>query len=291
MANGRDPRSTLTNVSSLESGPWQEDAYLKPVLDNDELLLHEWDEEEGAAAPHVEPDEDLASLMEEMKLLAAQDDSVRELLASSGDQANGASSSQPQPVAAAEQSKDAEAARIDDNYFESYSFFDIHREMLSDKVRTEAYRKALENNPSLMEGATVLDVGCGTGVLSMFAVRGGASRVVAVDGSREIASFAKEICAANGFGGGQEGPVVVVSSRVESLQQLPVDTPDGKVDVLVSEWMGESAFTTMLHFSWGVSCTWATAANSPEMYNCSPFTPPRLGHVQLQDMLCCLSPC
>jgi hypothetical protein len=29
---------------------------------------------------------------------------------------------------------------VDDAYFDSYSYFDIHREMLVDKVRTEAYR-------------------------------------------------------------------------------------------------------------------------------------------------------
>lgn len=29
----------------------------------------------------------------------------------------------------------AEAGRVDDTYFDSYSYLDIHREMLSDKVR------------------------------------------------------------------------------------------------------------------------------------------------------------
>ena len=45
------------------------------------------------------------------------------------------------------------------------------------QVRTEAYQRALQANPSLMRGARVLDVGCGTGILSMFAARGGASHV------------------------------------------------------------------------------------------------------------------
>lgn len=30
-----------------------------------------------------------------------------------------------------------EAGRVDDSYFESYSYLDIHREMLSDKVKLE----------------------------------------------------------------------------------------------------------------------------------------------------------
>ena len=45
------------------------------------------------------------------------------------------------------------------------------------QVRTEAYRRALELNPSLLKGARLLDVGCGTGILSLFAARGGASHV------------------------------------------------------------------------------------------------------------------
>lgn len=48
------------------------------------------------------------------------------------------------------------------------------------QVRTEAYRDALEGNPELLRGATVLDVGCGTGILSMFAARAGAARVIGV---------------------------------------------------------------------------------------------------------------
>lgn len=45
-------------------------------------------------------------------------------------------------------------------------------------MRTEAYRRALEGNPGLLRGAAVLDVGCGTGILSMFAARAGAARVI-----------------------------------------------------------------------------------------------------------------
>jgi ribosomal protein L11 methylase PrmA len=133
----------------------------------------------------------------------------------------------------------ARAAAIDDAYFESYSFFDIHREMLGDRARTEAYQKALENNPSLIQNATLLDVGCGTGVLSMFAARGGASKAFAVDGSPVIAEYARKICAANRFGGGEEGPVVVLSEKAENLAALPGLPEGGKVDVLVSEWMGK----------------------------------------------------
>jgi ribosomal protein L11 methylase PrmA len=43
--------------------------------------------------------------------------------------------------------------------------------MLKDTVRTRAYQSAIMNNPHLFKDKVVLDVGCGTGILSMFAAK------------------------------------------------------------------------------------------------------------------------
>lgn len=50
-----------------------------------------------------------------------------------------------------------------------------------DKVRTESYREAICGSPDLFADKVVLDVGCGTGILSMFAARAGARLVIGVD--------------------------------------------------------------------------------------------------------------
>lgn len=168
------------------------------------------------------------------------------------------------------------AALIDAAYFDSYSHFDIHREMLSDAPRTQAYRDALERNPALTKGKTVVDVGAGTGVLSLFAARGGqAAAVVGIEGSARMARIARAVAAANGLAREQGGAVAIVSGRVEALVQaagggkggddsnannanndttttttaatLALLPKPNSADVLVSEWMGYALlFESML---------------------------------------------
>jgi len=74
---------------------------------------------------------------------------------------------------------------------------DIHATMLTDKVRTSAYASFILGTPTVFNEAVVLDVGCGTGILSMFAARSGAKRVYAVDAS-DIVERTKQIIKDNG---------------------------------------------------------------------------------------------
>jgi len=53
--------------------------------------------------------------------------------------------------------------------------------MFQDRVRTEYYRDCIYDNKELFKDKVVLDVGCGTGILSMFAARAGARLVIGVD--------------------------------------------------------------------------------------------------------------
>lgn len=52
--------------------------------------------------------------------------------------------------------------------------------MLKDEVRTLTYRASIYQNRHLFKDKIVLDVGCGTGILSMFAAKAGAKMVIGV---------------------------------------------------------------------------------------------------------------
>eukprot|EP00818_Percolomonas_sp_WS_P009864 CAMPEP_0117438700 /NCGR_PEP_ID=MMETSP0759-20121206/2188_1 /TAXON_ID=63605 /ORGANISM="Percolomonas cosmopolitus, Strain WS" /LENGTH=342 /DNA_ID=CAMNT_0005230399 /DNA_START=37 /DNA_END=1065 /DNA_ORIENTATION=+ len=130
----------------------------------------------------------------------------------------------------------------DQYYVDSYSHFGIHEEMLKDKVRTLAYRDAILFNQASFKDKIVLDIGCGTGILSMFCAKAGAKHVYAIDMS-DIIDQAREIVNLNGFG----DKITLIKGRVEDLT-LPVD----HVDIIVSEWMGyfllyESMLNTVLY--------------------------------------------
>eukprot|EP00531_Pseudo-nitzschia_arenysensis_P007250 CAMPEP_0116145598 /NCGR_PEP_ID=MMETSP0329-20121206/16687_1 /TAXON_ID=697910 /ORGANISM="Pseudo-nitzschia arenysensis, Strain B593" /LENGTH=448 /DNA_ID=CAMNT_0003641231 /DNA_START=42 /DNA_END=1388 /DNA_ORIENTATION=- len=130
-----------------------------------------------------------------------------------------------------------------DYYFDSYAHHAIHEEMLKDEVRTRTYEMAIKHNEHLFRDKIVLDVGCGTGILSMFASQVGAKHVYAVDCS-SIAIQARQIVEKNGFG---PDKITVIQGKIEEIE-LPV----AEVDVIVSEWMGyfllyESMLDTVIY--------------------------------------------
>ncbi|XP_031252363.1 probable protein arginine N-methyltransferase 1.2 [Pistacia vera] len=129
-----------------------------------------------------------------------------------------------------------------DYYFDSYSHFGIHEEMLKDVVRTKTYQNVIYQNKFLFKDKVVLDVGAGTGILSLFCAKAGAAHVYAVECS-QMAVTAKQIVEANGF----SDVITVLKGKIEEIE-LPV----AKVDIIISEWMGyflvfENMLNTVLY--------------------------------------------
>jgi len=128
-----------------------------------------------------------------------------------------------------------------DYYADSYGHFGIHEEMLKDEIRTRTYMNSILRNEPIFRGKIVLDVGCGTGILSLFAAKAGAKHVYGIDMSA-IAESAQQIVKDNGY----EDRVTIIRGKVEDVV-LPVE----KVDIIISEWMGyfllyESMLDTVL---------------------------------------------
>jgi protein arginine N-methyltransferase 1 len=102
-------------------------------------------------------------------------------------------------------------------------------QMIADEVRMTAYEAAIR--VAVRPGAVVLDVGAGTGILSLLACRAGARKVYAVEPGEAIA-LAAEIARANGLG-----------DRIECLAAKSTDiTLPERADVIVSDLRGVLPF-------------------------------------------------
>ncbi|MBW4722018.1 50S ribosomal protein L11 methyltransferase [Saccharothrix obliqua] len=102
----------------------------------------------------------------------------------------------------------------------------MHQVMLGDRVRIDAYDRALAR--AVRPGDVVVDVGAGTLVLSVLALKHGAGHVYAVEADPRMAALAERIAADNDFG--DRVTVVQGDARVVRLPR--------KADVVVAELMG-----------------------------------------------------
>ncbi|KAF7292107.1 Protein arginine N-methyltransferase [Mycena indigotica] len=233
----RREKPTPESVLALQDAKgFEGEEYLKPVVEDDPVLQFQgggenWSDSESEG-PTASAEKRVAQLEKKLAVAKQEFADYRSLV---GRQLGGdfaalrAAFDEPGPS-----KKDLKAATDDDShYFDSYGENDIHAVMLQDKVRTSTYAQFILSNSALFSGATVLDVGCGTGILSLFAARAGAKRVYAVDASKGIVSRAKEIVKVNKL----DEIITVVEGKVEDVV-LPGLEQGEKVDVIISEWMG-----------------------------------------------------
>jgi type I protein arginine methyltransferase len=233
---------------------FEDDRYLKPVL-GDDALLYSFEDDinsgpqespggdcEGVEAEVSSPREELAHLKSQF---AAYREEVQKALAERlADDTTSESGLDHTPNGTSTRSAAGKGVDQDTEagYFSSYSYNAIHESMLKDTIRTDAYRDFIYDNKQLFQDKVVLDVGCGTGILSMFCAKAGARKVIAVDNS-DIIDKARQIVFENGL----QNSITCLRGKIEEVT-LPV----AKVDIIVSEWMGycllyESMLDSVIH--------------------------------------------
>ncbi|XP_061466622.1 protein arginine N-methyltransferase 3 isoform X2 [Rhineura floridana] len=226
-------KPSVENLSSIKTPfPWEEEKYLKPILEDD--LLLQFDIEELLDSTDVSCPKGLteaSSLLERLKRAEHKAELAEAALARAQEDLQKmrrfaedfVMNTEVRSGTVADLKEDEE-----DVYFSSYGHYGIHEEMIKDKVRTESYRDFIYQNSHIFRDKIVLDVGCGTGILSMFAAKAGAKKVIGVDQS-EILYQAMDIIRLNGL----EDTICLIKGRIEEVN-LPVE----RVDVVISEWMG-----------------------------------------------------
>jgi len=118
-----------------------------------------------------------------------------------------------------------------------------HIPMLADETRNEAYQKTIDRH--VRDGMHVLDIGAGSGLLAMMAVRAGAERVTAVEMDPTLADVARQIISDNGM-----------SDKIDVLHNVSLELKVGRdlpaADLIVSEildtgLLGEGVLPTLRH--------------------------------------------
>ncbi|XP_078196888.1 protein arginine N-methyltransferase 3 isoform X10 [Callithrix jacchus] len=231
---------TVEYMNSIHNPvPWEKEEYLKPVLEDDLLLQFDVEDlYEPVSVPFSYPNglSENTSVVEKLKHMEARALSAEAALARAREDLQKMKQFAQDFVMNADvrtcsSSTSAIADLQEDEdcvYFSSYGHYGIHEEMLKDKIRTESYRDFIYQNPHIFKDKVVLDVGCGTGILSMFAAKAGAKKVLGVDQS-EILYQAMDIVRLNKL----EDTITLIKGKIEEVH-LPVE----KVDVIISEWMG-----------------------------------------------------
>ncbi len=101
--------------------------------------------------------------------------------------------------------------------------------MLADRVRLDAYLEALRR--AVFPGCTVVDLGAGPGIFSLYACRWGAGRVYAIEPGESI-QLARELALANGY-----------SDRLVTIDDYSANlTLPERVDVIIADLRGVLPF-------------------------------------------------
>ncbi len=108
-----------------------------------------------------------------------------------------------------------------------------HERLLGDQIRNDKFRQAIAQ--AVKSGDIVIDIGAGSGILSLFAVEAGADIVYAVELDPKILAIAKQKVKE------KETADKIKFIQANFLELSPYDIPQ-KADVIISETIGTVGF-------------------------------------------------
>lgn len=114
---------------------------------------------------------------------------------------------------------------------QEYGRFQQHLALLEDRWRLEVFHRAITYIPP---GSVALDVGAGTGILALMALKHGYEHAILIEPSRKMASYAAHLLAENGF----ENRVTIIQSDLERV--APSKLP--RLDLIVTETLSSLLF-------------------------------------------------
>ncbi len=144
----------------------------------------------------------------------------------------------------------------DDYFFSEYDNLAVHKLMLTDKARMDAYSSAIIQLKDKIEGKNCIDVGTGTSILAMLMVKlGNCKHIHAIEACPKVGAIARKLLEANPE---LKKRITLWNCKVEEVPVLESDNLDGSeasssctpstktpkgivkqsIDVIVSEWMG-----------------------------------------------------
>ncbi|XP_057588541.1 histone-arginine methyltransferase CARM1-like [Hippopotamus amphibius kiboko] len=134
------------------------------------------------------------------------------------------------------------------HYFQFYGCLSQQQNMMQDFMRTATYHRATLQNHTDFRDQVVVDVGCGSGILSFFAVQAGAWRVYAAEAG-SVAQYAEVLVKSNHL----SDKIIVLPGKTEEIS-LPE-----AVDVTISEPTGYVLFNERMLESYLHSKKWLKA--------------------------------